>query len=117
MYSSQVLQHFQHPRNSGEIEAADALVEVQNPACGDILRLSARVSDGCIADIRFRARGCVAAIACGSALTELVAGRAVSDARKITRADLLAEVGELPSASEHASHLAMDALAALLKKL
>jgi len=117
MYSSQVLDHFQNPRNVGEVVNPDALVQVENPACGDILKLSIKLSDGSIADIRFLAKGCVPAMACASLLTELLLGRTVSDARKLRREELVLRIGGLPEASIHASHLALDALAALLKQL
>jgi nitrogen fixation NifU-like protein len=117
MYSSQVLDHFEHPRNAGEVSDADASVRVENPACGDILELSVRISEGRVAAIGFRAKGCVAAMACGSAVTELVSGRTIAEAKKISREELVQAVGGLPAASSHASHLAMDALAAVLGKL
>jgi len=68
MYSAQVLDHFQNPRGVGELPDATVSVEVQNPACGDVMRLSLRVVDGRVVDARFRAKGCVPAIACGSRL-------------------------------------------------
>jgi nitrogen fixation NifU-like protein len=117
MYSAQVLDHFEHPRNPGEVSDADASVQVENPACGDILRLSAKVRDGHIAEIRFRAKGCVPSMACASLLTEMVKGRTLAEARQLRREQLVAAAGTLPPASMHASHLAMDALAALLKAL
>ena len=72
MYSQQVLDHFQHPRNAGDLPDADVTAEVENPACGDILRLAANVQDGRLQEVRFKARGCVAAVAAASALTELL---------------------------------------------
>jgi nitrogen fixation protein NifU and related proteins len=117
MYSAQVLDHFEHPRNAGTVAEADALARIENPACGDILELTIKVSDGRIEEIRFKAKGCVAAMACGSALTELVRGKAVDEARKLSREELVRAVGGLPTASSHAGHLAMDALGAVLKKL
>jgi len=117
MYSPQVLDHFEHPRNAGEVSDADASVQVENPACGDILRLSAKISDGRIADIRFRAKGCVPSMACASLLTGMVKGRTLAEARQLRREQLVAAAGSLPPASMHASHLALDALAALLKQL
>jgi nitrogen fixation protein NifU and related proteins len=115
MYSSQVLDHFEHPRNAGTVADADASARIENPACGDVLELTARIADGRIAEIRFRAKGCVAAIACASAVTEFVSGKTVAEARKLSREDLVRTVGGLPVASSHASHLAIDALAAVLK--
>jgi nitrogen fixation protein NifU and related proteins len=117
MYSARLLDYFQHPRNAGEVANPDAAVEVENPACGDILRLTIKVQGGRIAEIRFRAKGCVPAMACGSALTELVKGRTLQEARELRRQELVEAVESLPEASSHASHLAMDALAALLKMI
>lgn len=117
MYSPQLLDHFEHPRNAGSIPDPDASARMENPACGDILELTLKIAAGRIADIRFRAKGCVAAMACGSALTELVRGKSIDEARNLTREELLRAVGELPPASSHASHLAMDALHAALQQL
>jgi nitrogen fixation NifU-like protein len=117
MYSSQVLDHFEHPRNAGTVTDPDASARIENPACGDVLELTVKIAERRIAEIRFRARGCVAAMACGSAVTELVSGKTVAEARKLSREDLVREVGGLPVASSHASHLAMDTLAAVLEKL
>lgn len=117
MYSPQLLDHFEHPRNAGTIPDADASARIENPACGDILELTLKIAAGRIANIRFRAKGCVAAMACGSALTELVRGKSIDEARNLTREELLCAVGELPPASSHASHLAMDALHAALQQL
>jgi nitrogen fixation NifU-like protein len=117
MYSAQVLDHFQNPRNPGMVPDPDARVEIENPACGDVLELTARVEDRRIEEIRFRAKGCVAAMACASALTEIISGIPMSDARKVRREELLNKVGGLPEASAHAAYLAMDALQELLKKL
>jgi NifU-like protein involved in Fe-S cluster formation len=117
MYSPQILDHFQNPRHAGEVENADAVVQIENPACGDVLRLTAKASAGRIVEVRFRAKGCVPAMACASALMELVAGKTIDAARQLRREQLLESVGSLPEASAHASHLAMDALAALLRSL
>ncbi len=117
MYSSRLLDYFQHPRNAGEVANPDAAVEVENPACGDILRLTIKVENGHIAEIRFRAKGCVPTMACGSALTELVKGRTLDHARRLRRQELVHAVEGLPEASSHASQLALDALAVLLEKI
>jgi nitrogen fixation NifU-like protein len=117
MYSPQLLDHFEHPRNPGEVADADATAQVENPACGDILQLSVKVAQGHIAEIRFLAKGCVPAMACGSALTELVSGITLEAARGLRREEIVQAVGGLPEASAHASHLAMDALAAVLDQL
>jgi nitrogen fixation protein NifU and related proteins len=117
MYSPQLLDHFEHPRNPGEVVNPDAIVQLENPACGDILKLSMKVADGHIVEIRFLAKGCVPAMACASALTELVKGRSVEVASRMPREELVEAVGGLPEASTHASRLAMDALTAALKQL
>ena len=116
-YSPQVLEHFERPRNVGEVEGADACAEVENPACGDIMRLSLKLAGGRIAEARFRTKGCVPSIACGSALTEMLLGKSVAEARTLRREELVAAVGGLAPESQHASHLAMDALAAVLLRL
>jgi nitrogen fixation protein NifU and related proteins len=136
VYSPELLDHFQNPRNAGEVETPDRSVRLENPVCGDILELSLKLDDlqldklksdtsfentnsGArrIADIRFRAKGCVPVMACGSAITELVQGKSLGEARKLSREDLVRKVGGLPQASDHASHLAIDTLAALLRDL
>jgi SUF system NifU family Fe-S assembly protein len=117
MYSEQLLDHFQNPRNAGEIANADAVAEIENPACGDVLRLTFKFRDGRIEQMRFRAKGCVAAIASASALTELVLGKSLQEARSLTRDDVSAAVGGLPQASTHAAQLALDALAAALSSI
>lgn len=117
MFSAQILDHFEHPRNAGEITGPDAVARAENPACGDILELSVRMQDGRIGEIRFRAKGCVPAMACGSALTELVQGKTLQEARRLTREELVEGVGGLPEASSHAGYLAIDALRSLLKRL
>jgi nitrogen fixation NifU-like protein len=117
MYSPQVLDHFEHPRNAGTLATPDATVRLENPACGDILELTAKRSARRIVEIRFRAKGCVAAMACGSALTELVMGKTLEEARQVSREELLLAVGGLPRASSHAAALALDALAAMLAQL
>jgi nitrogen fixation protein NifU and related proteins len=114
MYSAQLLDHFQNPRNAGDLVNPDATAEISNPACGDVLRLSVKIKTGRIAEIGFKAKGCVPAMACGSALTELVLGRSVEEARKLRREDLITAVGGLPQASAHAPQLALDALSATL---
>jgi nitrogen fixation protein NifU and related proteins len=117
MYPAQMLDHFQNPRNAGEICDPDATAEVENPACGDILRLTLKVGDGRIIAARFKAKGCVASMACGSALTELVTGKSVREARTMQLEQIAAAVGGLPQASTHAAHLALDVLSAALKQL
>jgi nitrogen fixation NifU-like protein len=117
MYSTQMLDHFQNPRNAGEVADADAAAQIENPACGDVLRLTLKITGGRIAEIRFKAQGCVPSMACASALTELVAGRTPDEVRSLSRDALIAAVGGLPQASTHAAQLALDTLSAALGQL
>lgn len=117
MYSAEVLDHFQNPRNAGEIQNPDARVQIENPACGDVLELSAKIEGGRIVEIRFRAKGCVSAMACASALTEMVNGRTLEEARGLRREMVVEKVRGLPEASSHAAYLAIDALRELLRNL
>ncbi|MFZ0950867.1 MAG: iron-sulfur cluster assembly scaffold protein [Candidatus Sulfotelmatobacter sp.] len=117
MYSAQLLDHFQNPRNAGEIANADATAEIENPACGDVLRLTLKAGAGRITGARFKAKGCVASIACGSALTELIVGKGINEAHELRREDLIASVGGLPQASTHAAQLALDTLSAALSRI
>ena len=117
MYSAELLDHFQNPRHAGDVAEADASAEIENPVCGDIIRLSLKLQDGRIDPIGFKAKGCVPAMACGSALAELASGKTVSEARRLRRDDVIAAVGGLPQASTHAAQLALDALAAVLNQL
>ena len=117
MYSLQVLDHFENPRNAGELTDADARVRVENPACGDMLELSIKVADGRIDQIRFLAKGCVPAMACGSVITEMIAGKTIQEAAAIRKEAVVKEIGGLPSASGHAAQLAVDAVRAVVKKL
>lgn len=115
MYSARLLDHFEHPRHAGELPDANARARVENPACGDILELAADVQDGEIREIRFRAKGCVPAMACGSAIASLAQGKKVEDLVAVRKEDVLGEVERVPEASGHAIHLALDALMELWK--
>ncbi|HEY6269788.1 MAG TPA: iron-sulfur cluster assembly scaffold protein [Candidatus Acidoferrum sp.] len=117
MFSEAVLDHFRNPRNAGELPGATATVEVSNPVCGDILKLSARIVDGQIAEARFLCRGCTTSIACASLLTEELCNRAPAEARSITAESLSQSLGGLPAATFHGAQLAADAVIALLRKL
>lgn len=117
MYSRQLLDHFQNPRNAGDLSGADATVELESPVCGDVIRLSLKLHDGRIGAIRFKAKGCVPAMACGSALTELVLDKTPKEALTLRREDLTLALGSLPQASSHAAQLALDALSAVLTQI
>jgi len=112
-----VLEHFEHPRKVGELQSPDAEVRLEHPVCGDIMSLAVKLSDGRIGEVRFRTRGCVASIAAGSCLTEMIAGKSLAEAGALKREQLVEALGGLPNASIHATHLAMDALAQVLHKL
>jgi NifU-like protein involved in Fe-S cluster formation len=114
MHSERLLDHFQNPRNAGELEPPAVVVDVTNPACGDILRLSARFEDGCVTKARFLTRGCTAAIASGSALTEWMFGKTRGELAALTPADVERAVGGLEPASKHAAVLCVDAVRQLL---
>ena len=116
MYSAELLDHFQNPRNPGDLANANASAEIENPACGDVLRLTLKIEDGRIAAIGFKAKGCVASMACASALTEMIAGRTITEARTLNRDALIMAVGGIPEASTHAAQLALDAMFAALKQ-
>jgi len=93
------------------------VVEVANPVCGDTMRLSVRVQDGRVTEARFKTQGCVASIAAGSVLTDLLADRTLGEVREITVVRISEELDELPPATMHAAELAMDALTAVLEKI
>jgi len=117
MFSEAVLDHFRNPRNAGELAGATATVEVSNPVCGDILKLSALVLDGRIAEARFLCRGCTTSIACASLLTEELRGRTPAEARAVTAESLSHSLGGLPPATFHGAQLAAAAVGALLQEL
>ena len=117
MFSEAVLDHFRNPRNTGDLPDATAVVEVSNPVCGDVLKLSAKVENGRIAEARFLCRGCTTAIACASLLTEQLHHCTFAEACTISPATISESLGGLPAATFHGAELAADALAALLQKL
>ncbi len=115
MYSELLLDHFKHPRNVGELPPPARKVEVSNPACGDVLRLSVRFESGRVAEARYKIRGCTASIACGSALTEWLAGKTRAELSAATPAAVEDAIGGLAPESKHAAVLCADAVKALLK--
>jgi nitrogen fixation NifU-like protein len=117
MYSSLVLDHFENPRNVGEIADADAAAEIENPVCGDVVRLTLRIQGACIVEVRFKAKGCVASVSCASMMTEAIRGKTFAEARSVNREDICAALGGLPQASVHAAQLAIDVLHSALKQI
>ncbi|MGB2982070.1 MAG: Fe-S cluster assembly scaffold protein NifU [Candidatus Zixiibacteriota bacterium] len=110
MYSEKVMEHFQNPRNVGEIEDADGVGEIGNPVCGDIMKLYIKVDDNRITDAKFKTFGCGAAIATSSMVTELVKGKTLEEAEKISRNTVADALDGLPPVKMHCSNLAADAL-------
>ncbi|MBI2911099.1 MAG: iron-sulfur cluster assembly scaffold protein, partial [Chloroflexi bacterium] len=109
-YSDIILDHYEHPRNVGDMADADALGAAFNPVCGDTMMLSLRIQDGRITETRFRTEGCVAAVGVSSVVTELLVGRSLSEARGVTREQMAEAAGGLPASKIHASVLVADAL-------
>ncbi len=116
MYSQRLLDHFQNPRNLGELAPSAVTVEVSNPACGDILRLSVRFEGEVAAEVRYKTRGCTASIAAGSALTEWMTGKTRAELGRITQAIVEELVGGLEPESKHAAVLSVDGVSALLSR-
>ncbi len=115
MYPERLLDHFQNPRNVGELPPPALTVEAANPACGDTLRLSARFDGGRAVEVRYKVRGCTASIAAGSALTEWLTGKTRAEIAAFQEAMVDEAVGGLPAESKHAAALCRDAVRALLK--
>jgi nitrogen fixation protein NifU and related proteins len=114
LYSETFLDHFKNPRNVGELAPPAVTVEIENPVCGDILRLSARFEGGRVAEVRYKVRGCTAAIASGSALTEWMRGKTCAELDTL-KAEVIDEaVGGLIPESKHAAVLCLDAVKRLL---
>ena len=115
MYNEKIMDHFQNPRNAGDIKDADGVGTVGNPSCGDVMTLYIKVEDDRIADIRFKTFGCGAAIASSSFTTELVKGKTIEEALQYTRNDVSDGLGGLPPIKMHCSNLALDALKAAIE--
>lgn len=116
MYSEKVMDHFQNPRNVGEIEDADGVGEVGNMRCGDIMKLYIKVGENdIIEDIKFKTFGCGAAIATSSMITEIVKGMPLSQAAEVSNNQVAEELGGLPQVKMHCSNLAADALKAAIE--
>lgn len=110
MYSKKVIEHFQNPKNMGELEDADAVSEVGNPVCGDVMHIYIKVKDDVIAEIGWKTMGCAAAIATSSMISELAKGKTLDEAMKITKKDVADALEGLPPIKMHCSNLAADGL-------
>ena len=117
MYPQELLEHFQNPRNVGELAPPAVSVEVSNPACGDILRLCVMWEFGIVREVRYKVRGCTASIAAGSALTEWISGKTSAELAAFRAADVDEAVGGLPAESKHAAALCAEGVKAILKQL
>ncbi|MCK4308395.1 MAG: Fe-S cluster assembly scaffold protein NifU [Candidatus Atribacteria bacterium] len=110
MYGEKVMDHFQNPRNVGEIENADGIGKVGNPICGDIMNIYIKVKDDKIVDCKFKTFGCGAAIATSSMVTEMVKGKTIEEALEISNKTVAEALGGLPPIKMHCSNLAADGL-------
>jgi nitrogen fixation NifU-like protein len=110
MYTQKVLDHFKNPHNQGEMKDADAIGQEGNPVCGDVMKIYLKIKDDVIEDIKFETLGCAAAIAVSSDLTDMVKGKTLEEALKITKDDIVNDLGGLPPVKLHCSMLGVDAL-------
>jgi nitrogen fixation NifU-like protein len=115
MHSERLLEHFRNPRNIGRLPPPAITVDVTNPACGDLLRLSARFEDGRIVEARFQVRGCTASIAAASALSEWMTGKTSAELQALTAEIIEAALGGLEPASKHAAALCVDGAKAIAR--
>lgn len=114
LYSEKVMDHFTNPRNVGEIEDADGIGEVGNAKCGDIMKMFLKINNGVITDIKFKTFGCGAAVATSSMATEMIKGRKLEDALKLTNKAVVEALDGLPDSKLHCSVLAEQALKAAI---
>jgi nitrogen fixation NifU-like protein len=115
LYNDKVMEHFKNPRNVGDMENPDGVGRVGDPICGDVMELYIRVNDGTIVDAKFKTFGCAAAIATSSMVTEMVKGKRVEEALKISNKAVVEALDGLPPAKVHCSVLAEDALKAAIE--
>ncbi|HEX3010486.1 MAG TPA: Fe-S cluster assembly scaffold protein NifU, partial [Syntrophomonadaceae bacterium] len=115
MYSEKVMEHFMNPRNVGKIDIPSGVGEVGNPVCGDIMHIEIKVEGNIIQDVKFKTFGCAAAIATSSMVTEMVKGKTLEEAERITNQAVAEALDGLPPVKMHCSNLAADALHEAIK--
>ena len=115
MYSEKVMDHFSNPRNVGEIADANAVGQVGNPKCGDIMKMYMKIEDGVIEDVKFKTFGCGAAVATSSMATELVKGKTIDEALSLTNKAVMEALDGLPPVKVHCSVLAEEAISAAIQ--
>lgn len=115
IYSDKVLEHFKKPHNQGTINNPDAIGKVGNPVCGDVMKIYLKIDKDIIKDAKFETLGCAAAIAVSSALTDVIKGKNIKEAMKITRQQLVDDLGGLPEPKIHCSMLGIEALQQAIK--
>ena len=115
MYNEKVLDHFQNPRHTGEIENPDGVGSVGNPNCGDVMKLYIKVENNIIVDIKYKTFGCAAAIATSSVACEMVMGKTLEEAEKLTKEDIVNMLNGLPEEKIHCSMMAPDAIRAAIE--
>ena len=115
MYNKTVMEHFRNPRNTGEFANPSGVGSVGNPACGDVMKIYIRVSDGCLIEVKYKTFGCAAAIACSSMASILVTGKTIEEAQTLTRDDVANALEGLPIEKMACSNLAPDAIRAAIE--
>ena len=115
LYTDTVMDHFQHPRNVGSIENADAIGEVGNAKCGDIMKMYLKIQDNVITDVKFETFGCGSAIASSSMATEMIKGKTIDEALAVTNKQVVDALGGLPAHKLHCSVLAEEAIKSAIK--
>lgn len=115
MYSNTVMEHFRNPHNYGKMENPDGVGRVGNPQCGDEMVIYIKVENNVIVDVKFETFGCVAAIASSSITTDLIKGKTIEEALKITNKDVVEQLGGLPPIKTHCSVLAEDGIKAAIE--
>ncbi len=116
MYNEKIMEEFRHPQNAGEIKDADGTGKVGNPTCGDVMQVQIKVDNNKLTDVKFKTYGCVAAVAASSMMTQLAKGKAIDEAKELTKQDVINSLGgDIPPIKVHCSVLAVDALKEAIK--